>query len=180
MPGNAAQDEEIRQSIDHVDGLEPAGHADGQALMGKFVDNVEHADPTPIVGSVLDEVVGPDVIAVLGPEPNAGAVVQPEAAALRLPSRNLEPLASPDPLHPLVVDEPAGAAQQFGDLAIAIAPIPLGQLDNVRRQPVFIVTALRDLALRRAMLAERRAGTTLGDGQLPSNMLDADAATRGA
>jgi hypothetical protein len=41
-----------------------------------------------------------------------------------------------------------------------------GQLDDVDCQSLFIVAAFRDLALRRAMLAERRAGATLGDGQL--------------
>jgi len=55
-----------------------------------------------------------------------------------------------------------------------------GKLDDVGRQPLFVVAALRRLALRRAMLAERRTGTTLGNGQLASNMLDAGAATRGA
>jgi hypothetical protein len=39
---------------------------------------------------------------------------------------------------------------------------------------------VRDLTLRRAMLAERRTGAALGDRQLTSNMLDAGAATRGA
>jgi hypothetical protein len=148
--------------------------------MGELVDNIEHADPAPVVSAVLDEVVGPDVIAVLGPEPDAGAVVQPKAAALGLPGRNLQPLASPDPLHPLVIDEPASPAQQFGDLAIAVAAVLPGQLYNVGRQPLLVITALRDLALCRAMLAERRTGTPLRDGQLPSNMLDAGAATRGA
>jgi hypothetical protein len=55
-----------------------------------------------------------------------------------------------------------------------------GQLGDVVPQPGFIVTAPRDLALRRAMLAERRTGTTLGNGQRSSNMLDAGTATRGA
>jgi len=81
-----------------------------------------------------------------------------------LPGRNLQPLASPDPLDPLVVDEPAGPAQQLGDLAIAIAAILPGQLDEIGCQPLLIITALRDLALRRAMLAERRTGAALGDG----------------
>ena len=180
MPGNAAQDEQVRERVDDVDGFEPARHPDGQAFVGELVDDVEHADPAPVVGAVLDEVVGPDVIAVLGPEADAGPVVQPEAAALRLPGGNLQPLASPDPLDPLVVDEPAGPAQQLGDLAIAVAAILPGQLDDVGCQPLFIFTALRDLALRRAMLAERRTGAALGDRQLPSNMLDAGAATRGA
>ena len=37
------------------------------------------------MGAILDEVIGPHVIAVLGPELDAGAVVQPETTALRLP-----------------------------------------------------------------------------------------------
>jgi hypothetical protein len=97
-----------------------------------------------------------------------------------LPGRNLQPLAPPDSLDPLVVDEPAGPAQQLGDLAIAVAAILPGQFDDVGGQPLFIVTALRDLALRRAMLTERRTGAALGDGQLLSDMLDAGAAARGA
>jgi hypothetical protein len=148
--------------------------------VGEFVDDVEHADSAPIVGAVLDKVVGPDVIAVLGPEPDTGAVIQPETAALRLLGRLFQPLASPDTLHPLVVDEPAGPAQQLGDLAIAVAAILPSQFDDVGGQPFYIVTALRDLALRRAVLAERRTGAALGDAQLSSNMLDAGAATRGA
>jgi len=148
--------------------------------MGKFVDDVEHTDPAPVVGAVLDKIVGPDVIAALGPEADTGSVIEPEPPALGLPGRNFQPLASPDPLDPLVVDEPAGPAQQLGDLAIAVAAILPGQLDDVGGQPLLIISALRDLALCRAMLAERHTGAALGDGQLPSNMLDADAATRGA
>jgi hypothetical protein len=55
-----------------------------------------------------------------------------------------------------------------------------GQLDDIVCQPCFIVTAPRDLALRRAVLPERRAGTALGNRQRSSNMFDAGAATRGA
>jgi hypothetical protein len=56
----------------------------------------------------------------------------------------------------------------------------VGQLDDVGGQPFFIITASRDLALRRAKLAERRTGTTLGNRQNVLNMLDAGAVTRGA
>src|SRR5947208_3390441 len=71
-------------------------------------------------------------------------------------------------------------AQQLGDLAIAVAAIPPGQLDNVGGQLLFILTAPRHLALRRAMLPERGTGPALGNRQRVSNMLDAGAATRGA
>jgi len=54
------------------------------------------------------------------------------------------------------------------------------QLNDGGRQPRFIVTAPRDLALRRAMLTEGRTRTALGNRQRSSNMLDTGAAARGA
>jgi hypothetical protein len=93
---------------------------------------------------------------------------------------NLQPLTSPDPLDPLVVDCPACLAQQRGDLAIAIAAVLPGKLDNIGCETLLVVTTARDLALRRAMLPERRTGATLGDMQLRSDLLNAGTATRGA
>jgi len=180
MPGYAAQDEQVREHVDDIDRFEPARYPNGQAFMGELVDDVEQAELAPIMGAFLDKVVGPDVVAVLGPEPDARSVIQPKASALGLPGGDLQPLASPDPLDPLVVDQPAGPTQQRGDLAIAVAAVLPGQLDDVGGQPLFVVTAPRDLALRRTMLPERRTGTALGDRQYASNMLDAGAATRGA
>jgi hypothetical protein len=148
--------------------------------VGELVDDVEQADFASVMSALLEKVVGPDVVRALGPQPDARSVRQPQSAALRLPGGNFQPLASPDPLDPFVVDQPAGPAQQLGDFAIPVAAIPPRQLDDVVGQPRFIVTAPRDLALRRAMLAERRAGTTLGNRQRSSNMLDAGATTRGA
>src|SRR5947199_3083779 len=180
MSGNAAQDEQVGECIDDVDRSEPARHPNSQALVGELVDDVEHAEPAIIMGSLLDKVIGPDMVAMLRSEPDARSVIQPEPSTLGLPGGDLQPLASPDPLDPLVVDQPAGPAQQLGDLAVAVSAILPGQLDDVSGQSRFIVTAVRDLTLRRAMLAERRTGAALGDRQLTSNMLDAGAATRGA
>jgi hypothetical protein len=91
-----------------------------------------------------------------------------------------QPLAPPDALDPLVVDQPASTAQQLGDFAIAVAAVLSDQLDNIGGQKRLVSTAPRKLTLRRTMLAERRTGTTLGNRQHTSNMLDAGAATRGA
>jgi hypothetical protein len=55
------------------------------------------------MGSILDEIIGPDVVGSLWPEPDAGAVIEPETALLWLFPRDFEPLAPPDPLDPLVV-----------------------------------------------------------------------------
>jgi len=53
---------------------------------------------------------------------------------------NLQPLTSPDPLDPLVVDCPACLAQQRGDLAIAIAAVLPGKLDNIGGETLLVVT----------------------------------------
>ena len=115
------------------------------------------------MGAILDEVVGPDMVAVLRPQPDAGSVGQPQAPAFGLSGGNLQPLAPPDTLDPLVVDQPARSAQQLRDLAIAVAAILAGQGDDVGGQPLLVVAAPRRLALCRAMLSERRTGATLGD-----------------
>jgi hypothetical protein len=106
---------------------------------------------------------------------------QPEPAALGLLLGHLQPLAPPDPLDALVVDHPArGRAQQLRDLAVAVAAVLARELDDVGREPFLVVPAPRAFALRRAVLAERSAHTALGDLELVSDVLEADAATRGA
>jgi hypothetical protein len=120
------------------------------------------------------------MITLLRAQPNARSVGQPESAALGLLSWDLQPLASPDTLDPLVVDYPARLPQQFGDLAIAVAAVLPGKLNNIGRETLLVVTTTRDLALCRAMLPERRTGATLGDMQLRSDLLNTGAATRGA
>jgi hypothetical protein len=148
--------------------------------VGKLVNDIEHSISASIVAAILDKVIGPDVIAVLRPQPDARSVGQPEPASFGLFIGHLQPLASPDALDPLVVDYPARLAQQLGDLAIAIAAVLPGKLDNIGGETLLVLTAARDLALRRAMLAERRTGATLGDMQLRSDLLNAGTATRGA
>jgi hypothetical protein len=51
---------------------------------------------------------------------------------------------------------------------------------NIGRQTLLVLTTARDLALRRAMLPERRTGATLGNMQLRSDLLNAGTATRKA
>ena len=85
--------------------------------MGELVDDVEQAEFASVMGALLEKVVGPDVVGALSPQPDGRSVSQPQPGALGLPGRDLQPLASPDPLNPLVVNQPAGPAQQLGDLA---------------------------------------------------------------
>src|SRR5215813_5379458 len=68
---------------------------------------------------------------------------------------NLQPLTLPDTLDPLVVDHPARLTQELGDLAIAVAAVLPGKLDNIGGETLLVVTTARDLVLCRAVLPER-------------------------
>ena len=120
------------------------------------------------------------MVLVLRPQADAGAVGEPETSALGLLGRHLQPLTAPDPLDKLVVHEPARITQQRADLAVAVAPVLAGELDEVGRQGRLVVAAPRHLALRRAVLAERPTGAALGDVPDVRDRLDASAPARGA
>src|SRR4051794_38188360 len=148
--------------------------------MGKLVEAVDHRALAPIRGASLDEVEGQEVLAMLGPQPNAGAVREPQPPALGLLLGHFEPLAAPDPLEPLVVHKPARIAQKSGDLAVAVAAILASEFDQVGGELLFVVSAPRRFALCRAVLAERPAGAALGDLQHGPDMLNTGAPTRRA
>ena len=90
------------------------------------------------------------------------------------------PLAPPQALDPLVVDLPAGIAQQGRDAVIAVTAVLAGQLDHVRNQAVLVVTTARDAALGRAVLPQHLAGAAFRDPEPGADMIDALAAARGA
>ena len=64
-----------------------------------------------VMGTISDEVIGPNMIGTLWSQTNAGAVVEPQTPAFRLLCGHFQPLASPDPLDTLLVHPPAGATQ---------------------------------------------------------------------
>ncbi len=111
--GGSAKDEKIGQGIDDVDGTELAFNPDHERLLGKLVDDVECAEYSAVVGPVLDEIIGPDMVGMFGPQPNAGAIVQPKPALPCLFLRDLKPFPPPDPLDALVIYVPASIVQRM-------------------------------------------------------------------
>jgi hypothetical protein len=177
---HAALNEKLGENIDDVDRFQLAPDPDRQALTRELIDHVEHPVFPSIMRAIFDEVVGPHVIAALRPQADTRTIRQPQTPAFRLLVRDLQPLAPPDPLNPLVIHQPARMAQQRGDLAIAVAAVLTGQFNDIGGQALFVISPRRRLALRRAMLSERRTGAALGDVKLTSDMLDTNATARGA
>jgi hypothetical protein len=149
--------------------------------MGELVNHVEHAVLPPVMGSILDQVVRPDVIVALRPKTDARSVTEPQTAAFGLLLWNLQPLTPPDPLDPLVINDPACLIPQHpGNLAVAVPAISASQFDDVGGQPLLVLAVFWLLALRRAVLSESRTGPALRHMKLTSNMLDAGTAACGA
>jgi hypothetical protein len=163
-----------------VDRLQLACDPDRQALVGELVDDVEHPELPAVMGAILDEVVGPDVVAVFRPQADARSVGQPQAPAFGLFGGDLQTLPPPQALDPLVIDLPSRPAQELRDLAIAIAAVLSRKGDHVDSQPLLVLRAPRHLALRRAMLPERRTSATLGHVQHQPDMVDHCTPARGA
>ena len=180
MARNSAREEQLGENVDNVERIELPLDADRKRLVRELIDDIEHAVFPSLVRAIFDEVVAPHVIAMFGPKPHARTVGEPQTPAFRLLIRNLEPLAPPDPLDPLVVDDPARITQKRGYLAIAIAPVLTREFDGIGGQPFLVLAPLGHLALCRAMLAEHRTGAALGDLQRVTNMIDALAPARRA
>ena len=78
----------------------------------------------------MDKINAPDVVGMSRPQPDDGAVLVIEPFAPLVALRQLKAFFTPKALHFLVVHMPAFDLQQMRDLAVAIAPILLGQPDQ--------------------------------------------------
>ncbi len=180
MGGRPAQDEQVGEDVDHFRGPELAPHPDGQALMGELVQDIEHPKPAAVMGTVLNEVIAPDM--VLAAPVSTGcrnhlrttAVLVSTAAAA--PSAPRAARCAPPAWH-----SPAPrAAEQRRDLAVPATPVLASQLGDVGRQLLLIVSAPRHLALCRAVLPEHRTGAALRHLHRLHHMLDTGTPARGA
>ena len=89
-----AQDEHIRRYVDDVDRVQLPLYPNHQRLPGIFVDHVQCSERTAVMRPVMDKVVRPDVIRILQSETDAGAVVEPKTASLRLFVVDFQPFSS--------------------------------------------------------------------------------------
>ena len=120
------------------------------------------------------------MVRTLGPQTDAGPVVEPEPRLLRLLLGNLEPLPPPDPLDALGVHRPACLPQERRDPAVAVAPVLGRERDDVRGQRVFIGPPARHLPLGRTMLAEHATGDPFRHLELLPDVVDAGTTAGGA
>ncbi len=130
--------------------------------------------------SIHDKVIRPDMIGPARPQTDAGSVVEPQPASLRLLAWDLQPLPSPDALDPLGVHMPTFGPEQSSNPSIAISAVLAGQTNDCCPQGFIIMSATRTLALGRAVLTDDSAGSAFRDAQRGLQMVNALPATGGA
>ena len=77
----------------------------------------------------MDKINRPDMVRIIGPQPDDCGVMVVEPLAALMASGQLQTLFPPYPLDLLVVDQEAFSLQKLMDLAISISAILLGQPD---------------------------------------------------
>lgn len=105
---------------------------DCQAFPAVFVQDVERTERLSVIGSVMYEVVAPDVVAIFRAQPDAGAVVQSQPPLPRLFRWYFKPLALPQSFYTLVVHVPSRISQKCRDPAITVATVLSCQLYHAR------------------------------------------------
>ena len=78
----------------------------------------------------MDKINRPDMVRIIGPQPDDRAIMVVETLAALMASGQLQTLLPPYPLDLFVVDQKAFGLQKFMDLAISISAILLGQPDH--------------------------------------------------
>lgn len=96
MTGRAMALEQLGENGEPIVALQLALDMDRQTFPAVLVDDSKHAECLPVMRAPGDQVIAPDMAAILGPKPDARAGIQPQPAALRLVSGYFRPLALED------------------------------------------------------------------------------------
>ena len=115
---HTAFEHHVSHRLDDTEAVDAACHPDRQAFPSELVDQGHQSNLAPIMGLSLDEVVAPDMIAMLRPQADARSVVQPEPAARSLLPGYFKPLTAPDPLDTITADLPIGLGKQLAHVPI--------------------------------------------------------------
>ena len=78
---HTALDHHVGHGVDDAEAVDATGHPDRQAFPRELVDQRHQSELAAVMGLRLDEVVAPDMVAMLRSQPDAGSVVEPQPAA---------------------------------------------------------------------------------------------------
>ena len=77
MLRDTTEDEEVKQEVDHILILNLTGYQYSQTLAGIFIDDIQYLKRPAVSCTIYHEVVAPDMVFILWPEPDTGTVIKP-------------------------------------------------------------------------------------------------------
>jgi len=105
-----------------------------------LIDHIEHPKAPALMRPSEDEVIGPDMILVLGSEPDARSITEHQSASFTLFFRHFESFLLPDSFDPFVIDTPALKPEHRGDPAVAVSAVHAREIDDPLRQRQLVIT----------------------------------------
>ena len=165
-------DEQLGEQRQNVIAVQPSRYQDRQTFASELVDHHQHTKRPTIMGTFLDKVISPDMMAPARSKPDTGTIIQPETTPLGLSRRHLQPFSPPDPRDPFGIHMPPLGTQQGRDPAIAVTAKLAGKVDNRFSERYFVIRHFGNMPLGRAGLTENPTGPTLGNTECLLNMVD--------
>ena len=161
--GRAAFGRESVEGRDDLVRVAVPADDDRRAFAGELVDDVQQLQRAAIDGRVEQEVQRPQRVRCDRTH-RADRGADPTVWLLPFPIRHFQSFLTPQALHPLVVDLPAGTTERSG----SAAPTPPRPFPRERTQPrtqldLVVVGNWRVESLGRAMLTDHLACSALGD-----------------
>jgi len=71
------EDEQLKKESNYILISNLTSYLDTQALTGIFIDDVEYLESPATGRAVYHEIIAPDMILILRPEPYTGAIIKP-------------------------------------------------------------------------------------------------------
>ena len=173
-------DKKIRETVKHIIELNPPGHYNRQRFPAVLVDDCKNLDCSSVLCPIRHKIIGPDMVSMRGSETGTGTVIEPQTTSFGLLLGNLEPLLTPDTLHPLVVYLPTIPSQQGRYPSVSVTPIADRQDDDCCPEDILIIPDPQNPPLGGSRLTYHPAGTPLGYLQLLLQVFNASAAPGGA
>src|SRR3990170_1813358 len=172
VPGQAAHREQLHQHVDHPIRHDAAAHLQRQTLPRILVHDRQPLQRSAVMGTVMDEVPGPDVVFVLCSTPRTAIGAVAQVPLFPLFSRHFQPLGTPQPVDSLAVHSPAFLSQQRPHPPIAVPWMPSHQFQHPRHQTPPELIPPRSITLRRSWLSQGPARPTFADAQLSPGLAD--------
>jgi len=77
MLWDTSQDKQLEQLVDDLLGGDAPAYFDRQTLAREFIDDIQGPECPAVNGPFGYEIVAPDMVFVLGTQPDAGTIIEP-------------------------------------------------------------------------------------------------------